>query len=78
MRAVPDVAFSAASHDGYMIEENGSRWIVSGTSAATPAFAGVMALAVERMGGVGREARTRDYIHSPMRKQSVPSNALGE
>jgi hypothetical protein len=54
MRAVPDVALSAAGHDGYMIYENGSYWIVSGTSAASPSFAGIMALVVEEMGGSGQ------------------------
>jgi pseudomonalisin len=53
MRAVPDVALSSAGHDGYVVYENGSHWIISGTSAAAPAFAGVMALVVERTGGVG-------------------------
>jgi pseudomonalisin len=51
MRAVPDVALSAADHDGYFAIENGSYWIFSGTSAASPSFAGVMALVLERMGG---------------------------
>lgn len=54
MRAVPDVAMSAAGHDGYVIYENGSYWIISGTSAASPSFAGVMALVVESMGGTGQ------------------------
>jgi subtilase family serine protease len=54
MRGVPDVALSSASHDGYMVYENGSHWILSGTSAAAPAFAGVMALVVERTGGLGQ------------------------
>jgi uncharacterized protein (DUF58 family) len=54
MRAVPDVAMSAANHDGYALYENGSMWIVSGTSAAAPSFAGVMALVVESIGGVGQ------------------------
>ena len=82
MRAVPDVAFSAASHDGYMIEENGSRWIVSGTSAATPAFAGVMALAVERMGGVGQgSANSRLYSlanaeNSPFHRTPSGNNSV--
>jgi hypothetical protein len=53
MRAVPDVAVTAAAHDGYVIYENGSYYVVSGTSAASPAFAGVMALVVERQGGSG-------------------------
>jgi subtilase family serine protease len=54
MRAVPDVALSTADHDGYFIYENGSFWIISGTSAASPSFAGMMALVVEKMGGAGQ------------------------
>ncbi|MGH9600074.1 MAG: S53 family peptidase, partial [Terracidiphilus sp.] len=50
MRAVPDVALSAAAHDGYILYENGSYWVVSGTSAATPSFAGIMALVVKTQG----------------------------
>jgi hypothetical protein len=53
MRAVPDVAVTAAAHDGYVIYENSSYYVVSGTSAASPSFAGVMALVVERQGGTG-------------------------
>lgn len=48
MRAVPDVSLSAASHDGYFVEESGSMWIMSGTSAGAPSFAGVMALVVKK------------------------------
>jgi subtilase family serine protease len=47
MRGVPDVALSAAAHDGYFVVENGAFRIFSGTSAAAPSFAGVMALVVE-------------------------------
>jgi subtilase family serine protease len=54
MRAVPDLALSAAGHDGYMINVDGSTWVISGTSAATPSFAGIMALVVEKMGGLGQ------------------------
>jgi len=54
MRAVPDVALPAADHDGYVIYENGSYWVISGTSAASPSFAGVMALVVESEGGKGQ------------------------
>jgi subtilase family serine protease len=54
MRAVPDVAMSAAGHDGYVIFENSSFWIISGTSAASPSFAGVMALVVQSQGGKGQ------------------------
>lgn len=41
-----------ADHDGYFVVENGSYWIASGTSAATPSFAGVMALVIEDQHGV--------------------------
>jgi subtilase family serine protease len=59
---VPDVALSAADHDGYFIVENGSNWIVSGTSVASPAFAGVMALVVDKQGGAGQgNANARLY-----------------
>lgn len=66
MRDVPDVALSAAAHDGYLICYYGScqfaggngfpttlqdAAVVGGTSAATPAFAGIMALVDQKMGG---------------------------
>ena len=54
MRAVPDVAMAAAQHDGYFEYENGAARVVSGTSAAAAAFAGVMALVVESQGGKGQ------------------------
>lgn len=54
MRAVPDVAMSASAHDGYLIVENGSYYEISGTSAASPTFAGVMALVVQSNRGAGQ------------------------
>jgi subtilase family serine protease len=54
MRAVPDVALTAASHDGYLVCENGSWYIFAGTSAASPTFAGIVSLVVEERGGVGQ------------------------
>ncbi len=45
-RDVPDVALSSAGHDGYLIYQNGELYVVGGTSAASPSFAGVMALVV--------------------------------
>jgi hypothetical protein len=54
MRAVPDVAMTAACHDGYIMYENGSFWAISGTSAASPTFAGVMALVVQSKSGTGQ------------------------
>ena len=46
-RDVPDVSLSAAGHDGYLIYQNGGLYVVGGTSAASPSFAGVMALVVQ-------------------------------
>ena len=54
MRAVPDVSLAAAGHDGYVVAENGSYWIVSGTSVAAPSFAAIMALVIDKMGGTGQ------------------------
>jgi subtilase family serine protease len=54
MRTVPDVAMAAADHDGYVMYENGTYWVIAGTSAASPSFAGVMALVVEEQGGAGQ------------------------
>jgi pseudomonalisin len=49
-RDVPDVSLNAAIHDGYLFYLNGQLYLVGGTSAAAPAFAGLMALAVQRAG----------------------------
>ena len=43
-RLIPDVSLTAAGHDGYVIEQEGSLYLVGGTSAATPSFAGLMAI----------------------------------
>lgn len=48
-RDVPDVALTAAGHDGYIIEESGSMYVIAGTSAASPSFAGMMALVNQKM-----------------------------
>jgi subtilase family serine protease len=77
MRAVPDVSLSAANHDGYLIVEGGERWIVSGTSVAAPAFAGVMALVTDKEGGIGQgNVNARLYalaVASPNLFHATPS-----
>ena len=50
-RDVPDVSFAAAVHNGYNISIGGVTETVGGTSASTPAFAGVMALFNQKMPG---------------------------
>jgi len=49
-RDVPDVSLTAASHDGYLIQSGGALQAAGGTSCATPAFAGLMALVVQATG----------------------------
>jgi hypothetical protein len=86
MRAVPDVALAAADHDGYFLVENGSYWIVSGTSVASPSFAGLMALVVEKQGGTGQgsanaglytllDATSNPFHSTPSGNNSVPGVA---
>lgn len=43
-RSVPDVSLAAAGHDGYLIANGGQLFPVRGTSASTPALAGILAL----------------------------------
>lgn len=52
-RDVPDVSLSAGRHDGYYVISGGSAYAVSGTSASTPVFAGVVALLSQSLGQPG-------------------------
>ncbi len=49
-RDVPDVALTAAQHDGYIIYYDGAPMSVAGTSAATPSFAAIVALVNQKVG----------------------------
>jgi pseudomonalisin len=60
-RDVPDVALAAAGHDGYLIYQNGTLEVVGGTSAASPSFAGIMALVVQHAGARQGDANTAFY-----------------
>jgi hypothetical protein len=63
-RDLPDVSLTAASHDGYIVCLEGSCvpdstgnlfvYLISGTSASTPAFAGIMALIEQQNGRQGQ------------------------
>lgn len=53
MRSVPDVALSTALHDGYLGCVGGNWYVFSGTSVASPAFAGLMALVNQQQSDAG-------------------------
>jgi hypothetical protein len=61
---VPDVALSAATHDGYLICIDGVQCnssgfaLVGGTSASAPSFAGIIALLVGKSGAQGNVNQT--------------------
>src|ERR1039458_8255885 len=60
-RDVPDVSLSSAGHDGYLIYQEGGLYVVGGTSAASPSFAGVMALVVQHTAARQGNANTAFY-----------------
>ncbi|MGB8967991.1 MAG: S53 family peptidase, partial [Candidatus Sulfotelmatobacter sp.] len=66
-RDVPDVALSSAGHDGYLIYQNGELYVVGGTSAASPSFAGVMALVVQNT--AARQGNANVVFYSLASKQ---------
>ena len=86
MRTVPDVSLTAASHDGYWIYENGGPGIIAGTSAASPSFAGIMSLVVQKQNGTGQgnanpilygllDANENPFHATPSGNNSVPGVA---
>ncbi len=60
-RDVPDVALTSASHDGYLVVLSGQLYVFGGTSAASPSFAGLMALIVQKTGQWQGNANTLLY-----------------
>lgn len=54
MRDCPDVSLTASSYDGYLVVQGSKTYIVGGTSASSPSFAGIMALVVQKNGGTGQ------------------------
>ncbi len=74
MRAVPDVAMSASAHDGYIIIENGNYYVISGTSAASPSFAGVMALVDQSKGGLG-QGNANPSLYALLNANKTPFHA---
>jgi pseudomonalisin len=66
-RDVPDVSLTSAGHDGYLIYQNGGLYVVGGTSAAAPSFAGTMALVVQN--SAARQGNANNVFYSLASKQ---------
>ena len=60
-RDVPDVSLTASMHDGYLFCYRGGVYYVGGTSAASPSFAGLMALVNQQTGARQGNANTNLY-----------------
>ncbi len=78
-RDVPDVSLTAAGHDGYLICiqglcQNGEIALISGTSASSPSFAGIMALVHQKTGERQGQA---DYVLYRLAAQETLANCNG-
>jgi hypothetical protein len=74
-RYLPDVSLTASTHDGYVLCFQGSCasqefYLIGGTSASAPSFAGIMALVDQKMGRVqgtsGERQGQPDYVLYPL------------
>jgi uncharacterized protein (TIGR03437 family) len=75
MRDVPDVALTAAvTHDAYAMNYNGGTTTVGGTSAATPVFAGILALVNQYLQSTGIQAQSRLGNVNPVLYQLARNN----
>ncbi|MBJ6801024.1 protease pro-enzyme activation domain-containing protein [Geomonas propionica] len=50
MRGIPDVSLTASAHIPYLVRSKNATYMMSGTSASSPAFASIMALIVQKTG----------------------------
>ena len=73
-RDVPDVSLTSAGHDGYLIYQNGGLYVVGGTSAAAPSFAGAMALVVQN--SAARQGNANTAFYSLASKQRTGGAAI--
>ncbi len=60
-RHLPDVSIAASTHDGYLICMDGGLYIAGGTSASSPSWAGVIALADQQAGASQGNANATLY-----------------
>ena len=69
-----DESQPAAGHDGYLIYQDGELYVVGGTSAASPSFAGVMALLTQSL--AARQGNANTVFYSLAGKQMAGGAAV--
>jgi pseudomonalisin len=79
-RDVPDIALTAAGHDGYLVIQGHTGTTsglssVGGTSASSPSFAGLMALIVQKTGARQGNANTKFYSLANAQYTGAPGAA---
>ena len=57
MRRYPDVSFTAALHDGYLVVFSSGMYVTGGTSASAPAMAGLLALLNQHQAAKGFQSQ---------------------
>jgi len=72
-RDIPDVAMAAAIHDAYRIYADNQTMGVGGTSAATPVFASIMALVLQKVGQ--RQGLVNPVLYALAYNQNYSSGA---
>jgi len=72
-RDVPDVSLTAAGHDAYFVFIEGSLYAMSGTSASSPSFAGLMALVVQKT--ASRQGNADPVLYTLANRQATTGGA---
>jgi hypothetical protein len=74
-RDVPDISLAASTHDGFLIVENGSLYLIGGTSASSPAFAGIMAIVNQKAGTAQGNPNPTLYALAALQARGTTSHA---
>jgi pseudomonalisin len=74
-RDVPDISLAASTHDGFLIVENGNLYVIGGTSASSPAFAGIMAIVNQKTGSAQGNPNPTLYALAAIQARGTTSHA---
>ena len=73
-RDVPDLSLSAAGHSAYLVFIEGSLYAISGTSASSPSFAGLMALVIQK--AASRQGNANPTLYTLANRQATSGGAV--